>query len=252
MNGALFLALLLGALPALRGNGAPHPPGASTGRTVIVRPWFGPAPLQLAAPVGQTAAGDPVTVTAFRYYFGALTLRFADGSTYRDPVAYHLVDAEEAASWTIALPDAPAKPIAALDFRLGVDSAANVAGALGGALDPALGMYWAWQSGYINAKVEGTSPHRPALARRAFAFHVGGYARPNATCRAVTLPCAAPTTAVTLTVLADVARWLGAAALTETPDVLTPGPAAAVQADRAAAMFRWAEAPVSAAANASE
>ncbi len=252
MNSFLFLAWLLGALPALRGKDAPPLPAPASGRTVMVRPWFGAAPLQLATPTGPTAAGDPLMVTVFRCYLGALTLRFADGSTYRDPVAYHLVDAEDSASWTLALPGAPAKPVAALEFRLGVDSAANVAGAQGGALDPALGMYWAWQSGYINAKVEGTSPRRPALARRAFAFHVGGYARPNATCRAVTLPCAVPVAAATLTVLADVARWLGAAPLTETPDVLTPGPAAAVQADRAAAMFRWAEKPVSAAANAPE
>lgn len=210
---------------------------------IVVRPVLGQTPLVPEGPVARTTAGDDVTVSSLRCYLGPLTLRFADGSTYQDPAPAHLLDLEDAASWVINLPGAPAKPLAGISFGVGVDSAANVAGALGGVLDPALGMYWAWQSGYINAKIEGHSPSRPATARRAFAFHVGGYARPHATRRTVLLPLPTPSTADTLTLLADADRWLGAAPLAQTPDVLVPGPAAAAQADRVAAMFRWAASP---------
>ncbi|MBF9222730.1 MbnP family protein [Hymenobacter ruricola] len=225
-----FVALL--ALPGLR-------PAAMPGRRIVVQPVLQTIPLVLDGPAVRTSAGDDVSVTMLRCYLGPLTLHFTDGTTYHDPAAAHLLDLEEANSWIIDLPQAPAKPVAAVAFSVGIDSAASTGGAQGGPLDPALGMYWAWQSGYINAKIEGHSPSRPASVRRAFAFHIGGYARPYATRRPVRLPLPTPSPAATLTLLADADKWLGAAPLAQTPDVQVPGAAAAAQADRVAAMFRW-------------
>ena len=48
-------------------------------------------------------------------------------------------------------------PFSKLKFQLGIDSLTNVSGAMGGDLDPTKGMYWTWQSGYINMKIEGKS-----------------------------------------------------------------------------------------------
>jgi len=59
-------------------------------------------------------------------------------------------------------------------FNLGVDSLTNSSGAFGGDLDPTNGMYWAWQSGYINFKLEGVSKACPAR-KNAFQFHLGGF-----------------------------------------------------------------------------
>ena len=58
-------------------------------------------------------------------------------------------------------------------FNIGVDSNTNVAGILTGDLDPREGMYWAWQSGYINFKLEGILN---AKVQQAFQYHIGGYA----------------------------------------------------------------------------
>ncbi|GAA4362670.1 hypothetical protein GCM10023185_30810 [Hymenobacter saemangeumensis] len=232
LRSLLVISVLL-TLPGLR------PVDAPARRLLRIKPMLGSRPLLLDGPAQRTSAGDELTVSVLRCYLGPLTLQFADGSTYQDPAPAHLLDAEDVASWLIELPGAPAKPLAAVSFRVGVDSATNVAGALGGPLDPALGMYWAWQSGYINAKLEGRSPSRPAAVRRAFSFHIGGYARPHATARTLRLPMPTPSAADTLTLLADVDRWVGAAPLAQTPDVLLPGPAAAVQAGRVAAMFHW-------------
>ena len=44
-----------------------------------------------------------------------------------------------------------------IDFLLGLDSVKNVSGALEGPYDPLLGMYWAWNTGYINFKLKGTA-----------------------------------------------------------------------------------------------
>ena len=62
--------------------------------------------------------------------------------------------------------------------------ASNVAGAIGGTLDPINGMYWAWNSGYVNFKIEGTSTLSNAR-KNAFKFHLGGYQHPYNSYRAV-------------------------------------------------------------------
>ena len=66
-----------------------------------------------------------------------------------------------------------------IEFNLGTDSLDNVSGAMSGDLDPIHGMYWTWQSGYINFKLEGRS--KLCLARNhEFNFHIGGYLFPFA------------------------------------------------------------------------
>lgn len=69
------------------------------------------------------------------------------------------------------------KNAAYITFGIGIDSITNVSGAMGGDLDPTNGMYWSWQSGYINVKLEGQflGP-RP----QKFEYHLGGYAGKNA------------------------------------------------------------------------
>jgi hypothetical protein len=62
-------------------------------------------------------------------------------------------------------------------FTFGLDSLLNTSGALKGDLDPSKGMYWTWQSGYINCKLEGTYWNESQKADR-FTFHLGGYAQP--------------------------------------------------------------------------
>lgn len=61
-----------------------------------------------------------------------------------------------------------------LQFILGVPVNYNTNGAFGGDLDPVLGMYWAWQSGYIFIKIEGHSPNATSMKHK-FQFHLGGY-----------------------------------------------------------------------------
>ena len=58
-------------------------------------------------------------------------------------------------------------------FDVGIDSLTNVAGILTGALDPRNGMYWSWQSGYINLKIEGDIRSKNS---KSFQYHIGGYA----------------------------------------------------------------------------
>ena len=48
-------------------------------------------------------------------------------------------------------------------------------------------MYWTWQSGYINFKLEGRSPVCPTR-NHAFQYHIGGYSFPYNALQHVVLP----------------------------------------------------------------
>lgn len=69
-------------------------------------------------------------------------------------------------------------------FTLGLDSSKNVSGELENAYDPLLGMYWAWNTGYINLKIMGESSTVPTNSHE-FEFHLGGYRFPFATAQTI-------------------------------------------------------------------
>ena len=58
---------------------------------------------------------------------------------------------------------------------------------MGGDLDPTLGMFWTWQSGYINTKIEGFCSRSPTRNHE-FQLHLGGYLNPFQSIQKVVLP----------------------------------------------------------------
>jgi len=64
-----------------------------------------------------------------------------------------------------------------LEFQLGIDSALTLSGNMAGDLNPQKGMYWAWQSGYINFRIEGEINYSNGHSE-GFDFHLGGYKQP--------------------------------------------------------------------------
>jgi hypothetical protein len=70
-------------------------------------------------------------------------------------------------------------------FTFGVDSSTNVNGIMSGALDPVNGMYWSWQSGYINCKIEGEII---SSGRKSVAYHLGGYLPDQLAAKEISLP----------------------------------------------------------------
>ncbi|WP_201986913.1 MbnP family protein [Hymenobacter rubidus] len=225
------------SLLAAAGSLAVGPP--APGLTLRVEPVFNGKPLVLDSAVYQTGTFDKVAISKLRFYLTAISLTYADGRKYAEPASYHLIDADPEATATlqVRLPGAPAGRLRSLTFSIGVDSAANVAGALGGDLDPARGMYWAWHSGYVNAKLEGSTV-RLATPHHEFAYHIGGFQAPYNARRTLTL--AVPTALAasgSLTLRADVGRWLDALPLAQQPSVQVPGAAAMEVADACARMF---------------
>ena len=130
--------------------------------------------------------GEDFKVDVFRIYLGDFAL-LDEGI---DPVSerresYHLLDAFDSASLSIKM-NGNGIPFRRLRFQIGIDSIRNVSGAQTDALDPLLGMFWTWQTGYIHAKLEGSSPSSTRTDKR-FTYHIGGFRSGQDTKRVVTL-----------------------------------------------------------------
>ncbi|WP_207495952.1 MbnP family protein [Aridibaculum aurantiacum] len=120
----------------------------------------------------QNSFGENYTLSAFKYYVSNIVLPEGAGSTAAVN-EYRLVDEANAStkSFTINL---PRNHFSGFSFLLGVDSVRNVSGTQSGDLDPVKGMFWTWNSGYVMAKLEGTSPVSPAPAN-SLSLHIGGF-----------------------------------------------------------------------------
>ncbi len=119
-------------------------------------------------------------VTWLTYYVSNIKLKAADGTVYSDPVksdgsaGYYLVDESDATSQFLTLENVPFGEYTEITFTVGVDANQVDQGAQTGALDPAKGLFWSWNSGYIFMALEGVSP-TSTQPENVFQFHVGGY-----------------------------------------------------------------------------
>jgi len=125
-------------------------------------------------------SSENLTFTTLKYYISNIVLTKADGSTWAEKESYHLVNFADAASTLLTLDSVPTGDYKGFRFTIGVDSTRNVSGAQTGALDPANGMFWTWNSGYIFMKAEGTSPQISGMGN-AFEYHLGGFKVSNGT-----------------------------------------------------------------------
>jgi hypothetical protein len=123
----------------------------------------------------QNPFGETFEITRFRFYAGKLAPVYADAKfKSRISTRYHLIDFSDSASTRIELPVNAGIIYNGIRFQMGIDSADQTRGAQSGALDPARGMFWTWNSGYINVKIEGFSPISTQPSH-IFEYHIGGY-----------------------------------------------------------------------------
>jgi len=210
-----------------------------------LKPMFGTRALQPGKQHYMSPGGDSLSIETFRFYISGIRLWHKGKMVYAENESYHLIDAEDSGSQKIVL-TVPELTFDALSFAIGVDSLANVSGAMGGDLDPLKAMYWAWHSGYINAKLEGHSLACPTRDH-VFEFHIGGYAAPYASLRGVKLGFAERRTTKEspsqLWLRADAACWFQGLDLKTENSILNPSPGAMRMADRYQRMFSITEAP---------
>lgn len=144
----------------------------------------GDSSLVLSTQTYTNQAGNTFNITLCKYYISNIKLTKNDNTVWTEPNSYHLVDYADALSTIVEIPNVPYSDYKAIEFMIGVDSTRNVSGAQSGALDPAKGMFWSWNSGYIMAKMEGTSPQSTATANK-LTIHVGGFSGANSVLKTV-------------------------------------------------------------------
>ena len=120
---------------------------------------------------------DTLSIETFRCYISNIQIQYKDNSVFTQKDSYHLLDFDNPNSFQIPITKKSDKLISKITFYIGIDSLANNSGAMTGDLDPIKGMYWTWQSGYINMKIEGKSASCKTR-KNEFQFHIGGYLQP--------------------------------------------------------------------------
>lgn len=193
------------------------------------------------------AFGQTFRVQTFKFYIHGIQLINVDsGKIFQVPLdRYWLVDCADSALSRIQTAVLP-YPYNRIAFTIGVDSARNVSGAQTGALDPALGMFWTWNTGYVMAKLEGTSPSSAQPGNR-FEYHIGGFKEPDNVIKQVTLlfPFAQnidlqPGKTTELTIAADVYDWFynpHDIRFNVVPFIHSPGPLAKQVSENYSKMF---------------
>lgn len=163
---------------------APNTPTATAGNLKLnFEAMVGDSSLVFATSTYTNDAGNTFNVTLFKYYISNIKLTKTDNSVWTETNSYHLVDHSNSSLVNIA--NVPFGNYKAIEFTIGVDSARNNSGAQTGALDPSNGMFWSWNSGYIMAKFEGTSPQSTATGNN-LKFHIGGFSGATNTIRVAT------------------------------------------------------------------
>jgi hypothetical protein len=204
------------------------------------------APIILDSVEYTNPFNETYRVKKLKYYISQIVLgvnNSKEGCTEKE--SYHLLNEADTASlhFNVTL---PANTYNSISFTIGVDSIKNVSGAQTGALDPANGMFWTWNSGYIFFKLEGSSPASTIINNKV-EYHIGGFAGINNALKRVTLQLPAgkllhlnPGKTSEIFIEADINKlWQGdhEIKIAATPATMSPGALAIKIADNYSNMF---------------
>lgn len=232
--------LVLGFRPArphLNPNPNPHPHPL----TIRFRNCVGDRPLLLSEGAYTNRFGEPFSVQQFKYYISDIWIIGQERAEERLSDEPHLVDQGDSSSLVLHLP-ATLSGIRSIRFVIGVDSLANVSGVQTADLDPMLGMFWTWNTGYIDARLEGISDSAHSPAHR-FTWDIGGYKGTQNAVRQITLtiPGADQTSAENMIpITADLLKWFDGKQpirIAHSPVCHQPGSLAMQIADNYSTMF---------------
>jgi len=163
------------------------------------------------------SSNEKLNVTKLKFYVSQLSFYKDDQLVWQDNEIAHLMDAENEMNIKCIIK----KNIEfnKIKIGLGIDSVTNVSGALEGDLDPLKGMYWTWQSGYVNFKMEGTSTAIRSESQK-FEYHLGGYSAENNTYNSIVLPVG---NSDTINIAIDFNKFLSDFNVVTHVNVMSPG-----------------------------
>ncbi|MEY4905073.1 MAG: hypothetical protein RLZZ292_2888 [Bacteroidota bacterium] len=177
--------------------------------------------------------GDSLLVEMLRFYISNIEFWQKDNVIFQEKNSVHLIDAASPQTLQFSFNLPSEIEYDQLKFNLGIDSTTNVSGAFGGDLDPTKGMYWTWQSGYVNFKIEGKSAQSKARNNE-FQYHLGGYLLPFYALQKVVLPLKKKDD---IHVVFDVAEFLTQSDFAKKSHIMSPSTEAVSLSERVAKGF---------------
>ncbi|MBL0341109.1 MAG: hypothetical protein IPP71_09390 [Bacteroidetes bacterium] len=177
--------------------------------------------------------GDSIEINTLKFYISELQFFKNDTIVFKEPNSYHLVDAAEENSKQIQFSIPSVTAFHTIRFNLGIDSITNFSGALGGELDPTKGMYWTWQNGYINFKMEGKC-NSIANPNKEFQFHLGGYQYPYNSLQTVVLNVSG---SEQLFIVMDIEKLISGIDLSYQNQIMSPGKEAMILSEKIYKIF---------------
>lgn len=125
----------------------------------------------------KNAADETFTISTVKYYVSNIIATNSEGLVYTVPQddSYFLIEAKDGVVGQAKV-NVPEGDYTKVSFILGVDSLRSASGIdkRTGVLDPANGMYWLWNSGYIFFMMEGDSEHSTEKDKK-YRYHIGGF-----------------------------------------------------------------------------
>lgn len=176
---------------------------------------------------------EKATISNFKWYISNVTLLHDGKVVFSEANSIHLLDVSKIGKPEISLSTPSSIAFDQVSFFLGLDSTINVSGNMEGDLDPTLGMYWTWQSGYIHFKLEGSTTEG-----KDFSYHLGGYRSPFSTCEKVTLNCSESWNG---NISVSIDKFLDSIDLNEESHIMSPGKRSKELIKLAALMFEVSE-----------
>ena len=165
---------------------------------------------------------DSTTIEVFKCYISNLKFYLDNQLVFSELDSYHLLNAEEPNSLSLILESSENFHFNHLSFSVGIDSLTNAQGPQEGDLDPVHGMYWTWQSGYINFKLEGQS-FLSSARNQAYQYHLGGFLNKHEAAITVDFPINNPQK---IAINIDLDRFLDSLEISKKAQVMSPGFAA--------------------------
>ena len=119
--------------------------------TLSFLPYFGKDSLVINKNYFSEIIRDSVSIQSLRFYLSDINLIKNGRKIYQVKNQHNLIDISK--KLQVKISTKSELEFDSIQFDIGVDSLSQVSGAMGGDLDPMKGMYWSWQSGYINFKL---------------------------------------------------------------------------------------------------
>lgn len=201
--------------------------------SLAFHPVFGNSSIHLNDSI-YVSEKDTFRFEVLKFYVSAIQLLQDHSPVWSETKSFHLIDVADGKSMNLSMQIPQEIQFDQIEFKFGIDSTTNVSGAMGGDLDPTRGMYWTWQSGYINCKLEGKTSSRPA-PKHEFQFHLGGYQFPDNTCQLVQLQVK---NKEQITILLDLEKLVSNIDFQKDNHIMSPNQQAKILSEKMARLFK--------------